>query len=100
MYTLLYCFFFVRQNESLYLCIYNNNNVLYCVAVAVSAQFGNRDDGDDRFYAFESFNITMARQYYPDNKLNVFVLIKSHYPTYIVRLVHYPMHSSNWRGRI
>jgi len=32
--------------------------------------------GDDRFYAFGSFN--MARQYYSD-KLDVFVLIKSHF---------------------
>jgi len=49
--------------------------------------------GDDRFYAFGSFN--MARQYYSD-KLDVFVLIKSHfslgsrfiYNTYIYIYIH------------
>jgi len=51
--------------------------------------------GDDRFYAFGSFN--MARQYYSD-KLDVFVLIKSHfslgsrfiYNIYIHRYALYP----------
>jgi len=69
--------FFVRQKCTSLLSVQIYVYIKYYIAAAPPRPLNLAiAAGDDRFYAFGSFN--MARQYYSD-KLDVFVLIKSHF---------------------